>query len=94
MVINFLPLFLGFQIRTVRVGQLGFSTGMANTLENENVELLPGSNDHYGGVMVDMKEQMDPTKFGSLLRSSMFHWRKQVSLFVCCYPVMKMNKHD
>lgn len=44
----------------------------------QHAELLSASNDDHGGVIVDMKEPMDPNVFASLLRASMSQWRLQV----------------
>lgn len=42
------------------------------------VKILTGSNDHHGGIIVDMKEPMDASVFVSLLRASIAVWRQQV----------------
>ncbi|XP_022969181.1 nudix hydrolase 7-like isoform X1 [Cucurbita maxima] len=42
----------------------------------EQVELLSGVYDHYDGVIVEMKEAMDPKEFGSLLRASLSQWKQ------------------
>lgn len=42
------------------------------------VGLLTGVNDTHGGVIIDMKEPMDPVNFVSSLRASISQWRKQV----------------
>lgn len=47
----------------------------------ENVELLPATNDDHGGVIVDVKDAMEPQAFLSLLRASIAQWRQQVLLF-------------
>ncbi|XP_010942276.1 nudix hydrolase 2 isoform X1 [Elaeis guineensis] len=47
------------------------------TDQREEVELLPSVNDHYGGVMVEMKTPMDSSAFVSSLRASISYWRKQ-----------------
>lgn len=49
-------------------------------MENE-VKLLSSVEDHYGGVIVEMKEAMDSATFVSVLRASISHWREQVFLF-------------
>ncbi|XXG80007.1 hypothetical protein AAC387_Pa09g0964 [Persea americana] len=41
------------------------------------VGLLTGANDTHGGVIIDMKEPMDPANFVSSLRASISQWRKQ-----------------
>lgn len=46
------------------------------------VGLLTGANDTHGGVIIDMKEPMDPANFVSSLRASISQWRKQVNYLV------------
>ncbi|KAJ7963615.1 Nudix family hydrolase [Quillaja saponaria] len=41
------------------------------------VEMLPAINDAHGGVIVDMKEPMDPKLFATLLRASISKWKEQ-----------------
>ncbi|XP_057978695.1 nudix hydrolase 2-like [Malania oleifera] len=53
------------------VGRMIYENGFQPT------ELLPASNDDHGGVIVDMKEPMDPTVFLTLLRASLSEWRRQ-----------------
>ncbi|KAI6676694.1 hypothetical protein NL676_037490 [Syzygium grande] len=48
----------------------------AVAIENE-VKLLSYVDDHYGGVIVEMKEAMDSATFVSMLRASILHWREQ-----------------
>lgn len=43
----------------------------------QRVELLSASDDEFGGVIVDMKEPMDPNVFVTILRASMSQWRQQ-----------------
>ncbi|CAI8596732.1 unnamed protein product [Vicia faba] len=43
----------------------------------ECVEILPATNDAHGGVIVDLKDPMDPEDFSSLLKSSLLQWKKQ-----------------
>ncbi|KAM5584510.1 nudix hydrolase 10 [Rosa sericea] len=45
--------------------------------ENGTVELLPATNDDHGGVIVDMKDAMEPQAFRTLLRASIVQWRLQ-----------------
>lgn len=45
----------------------------------ECVEILPATNDAHGGVIVDLKDRMDPEVFASLLKSSLSNWKKQVT---------------
>ena len=42
------------------------------------VELLPATNDEHGGVIVDMKEAMEPATFSMVLRASVTQWKRQV----------------
>lgn len=42
------------------------------------VELLPATNDEHGGVIVDMKEAMEPVTFSMVLRASISQWKRQV----------------
>lgn len=46
-------------------------------VENElqQIELLSACNDDHGGVIVDMKEPMDPNVFAIVLRASLSQWR-------------------
>ncbi|XP_050206092.1 nudix hydrolase 2-like [Mercurialis annua] len=50
---------------------------MVTDNEVEQIELLDGVEDLYGGVVVEMKESMDPEIFTSLLRASISQWRLQ-----------------
>ncbi|XP_057433450.1 nudix hydrolase 10-like isoform X2 [Lotus japonicus] len=43
----------------------------------EYVKILPAINDAHGGVIVDLKEAMDPQVFAALLRSSLSQWKQQ-----------------
>ncbi|XP_040361913.1 uncharacterized protein LOC112202300 isoform X4 [Rosa chinensis] len=45
--------------------------------ENGTAELLPATNDDHGGVIVDMKDAMEPQAFRALLRASIVQWRLQ-----------------
>ncbi|XP_062078868.1 nudix hydrolase 10-like [Humulus lupulus] len=47
------------------------------TQQVAEVELLPATNDDHGGIIVDMKEPMEPASFATLLRASMSQWRRQ-----------------
>ncbi|XP_021905898.1 nudix hydrolase 2-like isoform X1 [Carica papaya] len=42
-----------------------------------DVKVLPAFNDKHGGVIVEMKEPMDPESFVALLRDSIALWRLQ-----------------
>ncbi|XP_074563212.1 nudix hydrolase 2-like [Curcuma longa] len=44
---------------------------------DEDVALLTAVNDEHGGVIVEIKDPMDPTDFSTSLRSSLINWRKQ-----------------
>jgi hypothetical protein len=48
----------------------------------ECVEILPSTNDAHGGVIVDLKDPMDPEIFATLLKSSLLQWRKQVTFMI------------
>lgn len=50
-----------------------------HVLENGSqlVELLPATNDEHGGVIVDMKEAMEPATFSMVLRASISQWKRQ-----------------
>ncbi|EXB36060.1 Nudix hydrolase 2 [Morus notabilis] len=41
------------------------------------VELLPATNDENGGVIVDLKEAMEPAAFATLLGVSLAQWKRQ-----------------
>ncbi|XP_010243938.2 PREDICTED: nudix hydrolase 2-like [Nelumbo nucifera] len=43
----------------------------------QKVELLTASDDEHEGVIVNVKDPMDPVVFVSSLRASMAHWRQQ-----------------
>lgn len=47
-----------------------------------HVELLPAVNDDFDGIIVEMKEPMEPEAFRSQLRSSISLWKLQVSLLL------------
>ncbi|GMH19442.1 hypothetical protein Nepgr_021283 [Nepenthes gracilis] len=42
----------------------------------EQIKLLAAKHDAYDGVIVEMREPMESKVFGSLLRSSISHWRQ------------------
>lgn len=44
----------------------------------EQLELLSGVYDHYEGVIVEMKDPMDPKEFGFLLKASLSQWKQLV----------------
>ncbi|XP_076939286.1 nudix hydrolase 2-like isoform X1 [Bidens hawaiensis] len=50
-----------------------------STIENgvEDAQQLPATDDEFGGVVVEMKEPMDPDIFRSLLKTSMSQWKLQ-----------------
>ncbi|XP_076907003.1 nudix hydrolase 10-like isoform X1 [Bidens hawaiensis] len=50
-----------------------------STSENgvEDARKLPATDDEFGGVVVEMKEPMDPDVFRSLLKTSMSQWKLQ-----------------
>ncbi|KAK1310862.1 Nudix hydrolase 2 [Acorus calamus] len=47
------------------------------TEDGEEIEFLPGVDDRYGGVIVEMKAPMDSVTFVSALRASLSNWRQQ-----------------
>lgn len=53
------------------------------TIENEveNVQLLPAIEDDHGGVVVELKEHMDPAVFLTKLKTSMTQWTLQVLFY-------------
>lgn len=58
------------------VSILGNSAPIENGVNH--VKLLPASNDDHEGVIVDMKEPMEPDVFLTLLRASLSLWRQHV----------------
>lgn len=77
----------GFRVRNVKafaIRAMSTSTSPSSVIEptvSDNgvaVGLLTGVNDTDGGVIIDMKEPMDPVSFVSSLRASLSQWRKQV----------------
>lgn len=54
-------------------------TSSSSALPVEQVErILEGTNDHYGGVTVELtSEPLDPLVFASLLKASLSQWRQQ-----------------
>lgn len=54
-----------------------------------HVKLLPASNDDHGGVIVDMREPVEPDFFLTMLRASMLLWRQQVFVTPAHF-----SKHD
>ncbi|XP_058001290.1 nudix hydrolase 2 isoform X1 [Hevea brasiliensis] len=57
------------------VSFLGNSVPIENGVNH--VKLLPASNDDHGGVIVDMKEPVEPDIFLAMLRASISLWRQQ-----------------
>ena len=49
-------------------------------------ELLSASDDDHGGIIVDMKEPMDPDVFHAKLRASLSLWRQQVFILIAQLP--------
>lgn len=69
---------------TLSRGMSSSSSTSLPTAEKETVEeniqqleLLNGEYDSYDGVIVKMKDPMDPNEFGSLLRASLSQWKQQ-----------------
>lgn len=52
---------------------------IANAKQQQEIKLLEGINDNYGGVVIKMNEPMDPNNFASMLKSSMSCWKNQVT---------------
>ncbi|XP_044496749.1 nudix hydrolase 2-like isoform X2 [Mangifera indica] len=50
---------------------------IANAKQQQEIKLLEGINDNYGGVVIKMNEPMDPNNFASMLKSSMSCWKNQ-----------------
>ncbi|KAK2652698.1 hypothetical protein Ddye_012554 [Dipteronia dyeriana] len=53
------------------------SSGKANGEVQQEVKLLNGVYDNYGGVVVQMTESMDSKLFASLIKSSLSHWKQE-----------------
>ena len=47
--------------------------------EVQQVELLTGVEDSYGGIIVDMEKPVHSEAFASILRASISQWKQQVS---------------
>ncbi|XP_048446290.1 nudix hydrolase 10 isoform X2 [Pyrus x bretschneideri] len=62
---------------TVVVRTMPSSVNSSNQVCENGVELLPAINDAHGGVIVDMKDAMDPQDFLTLLRASISQWREE-----------------
>ncbi|KAL1556178.1 nudix (nucleoside diphosphate linked moiety X)-type motif 2 [Salvia divinorum] len=43
----------------------------------EDAPVLPSCEDEHGGIIVELKEPMDPTEFSLLLKSSLSQWKLQ-----------------
>ncbi|KAA8531841.1 hypothetical protein F0562_006442 [Nyssa sinensis] len=70
------PFFIRFMSTTRSSLLVGKQVVPENTVQQ--TELLDASNDAYGGVIVDMKEHVDPNVFVTLLRASMSQWAQQI----------------
>ena len=55
-----------------------FMAALCSSSLVEKIELFDGSDDAYGGVVVEMKEPMDSELFASVLRASLLQWTQQV----------------
>ena len=68
------------------VGRMSFPVNLSEQVcENGREhadEVLAATNDDHGGVIVDMKDAMEPQAFLTLLRASIAQWRQQVLLFI------------
>lgn len=64
---------------TLVVGTMTSPPAVDHVHENGSqlVELLPATNDEHGGVIVDMKEAMEPATFSMVLRASISQWKRQ-----------------
>ena len=60
------------------------STGsiMVDEHNVQQIELLTGTPDSYGGVSVEIKNPIDSNLFGDLLRASISQWRQQVLAYL------------
>lgn len=56
----------------------GAAQGAAAEARVRKNNLPDASEDAYGGVIIEMKEPMDPDLFTSALRTSISQWRQQV----------------
>uniref|UniRef100_A0A5B6ZLP9 Putative nudix hydrolase 2-like n=1 Tax=Davidia involucrata TaxID=16924 RepID=A0A5B6ZLP9_DAVIN len=68
-----------FFIRFMSVTTSSLSVGKQVVPENrvQQIELLNATDDAYGGVIVEMKEAVDPNVFSILLKASISQWRQQ-----------------
>lgn len=46
--------------------------------QTKDAEVLPSYEDEHGGIIVEMKEPMDPNDFALMLRYSLSQWKLQV----------------
>lgn len=51
---------------------------MVDEIDFQQIELLTGTPDSFGGVSVEIKNHMDSNIFSDLLRASISQWRQQV----------------
>ncbi|RAL41881.1 hypothetical protein DM860_009063 [Cuscuta australis] len=49
----------------------------AKDLFTSGVKILEKKDDKYGGVVIEMKEMMNPSSFAASLKASLFNWRLQ-----------------
>ncbi|KAJ0018624.1 hypothetical protein Pint_09419 [Pistacia integerrima] len=58
------------------------SSGIAgeSKVQQQEIKLLDGYHDNYGGVVIKMNDPMDPNLFVSMLKSSISQWRNQAPL--------------
>lgn len=79
-VVGFSCSFPGIRARPRAIGSMSrpvdAAEAAAAAVESE-LRLLSSVEDHYGGVIVEMKEAMDSATFISVLRASISHWREQ-----------------
>ncbi|KAA8526624.1 hypothetical protein F0562_008173 [Nyssa sinensis] len=69
------PFFVRFMSTTTSSLLVGKQVVPENTAQQ--TELLDASDDAYGGVIVEMKEHVDPNFFVTLLRASISQWAQQ-----------------
>ncbi|XP_004486350.1 nudix hydrolase 2-like isoform X2 [Cicer arietinum] len=65
-------------IRSMSTSPILPQTASEITAEDQvqQVKLLTSTDDHYGGVIVELDQPMDSTTFVSILRASIIHWKQ------------------
>ncbi|XVE78305.1 hypothetical protein DITRI_Ditri13aG0133800 [Diplodiscus trichospermus] len=64
-------------MQTVSLSALAIEKQMVSENEVQQVELLTGVEDLYGGIILDVEKPMDSEAFASLLRASISQWKQQ-----------------